>query len=61
MVSCFIGWLLGKNSTDGEVSRDGIPERKGQVTNESVGVFVGLICSWLFSYESALKPRLRPK
>lgn len=37
-----------------------IPERKAQVTSESVGVSVGLICSWLFSYESVLlvKPGL---
>lgn len=36
-----------------------IPERKGQVTSESVGVSVGLVCSWLFSCESVLKPGLR--
>lgn len=32
-----------------------------QVTSESVGIFVGLIYSWLFSYESVLKPRLGQK
>lgn len=61
MVSCFSRWLLSKNSTDGEVRGKGIQERKRQVTSDSTGVLVGLICSWLFSYESALKPGLRPK
>lgn len=32
-----------------------------QVTSESVGIFVGLIYSWLFSFESVLKPRLGQK
>ena len=61
MVSCFISWLLDKNSADGEARRKGIPGRKGPVTDERVGVFVGLIHSWLSSYESVLEPGLGPK
>lgn len=31
------------------------------MTSESVGIFVGHIYSWLFSYESVLKPGLGQK
>lgn len=41
-----------------EDCRKGIPETKGQVTSESIGMFARLICPWLFSHESVLKPGL---
>ena len=31
------------------------------MTSESIGMFAGFICPWLFSHESVLKPGLGPK